>query len=76
MAYALREAAKFAAGLVLILGWVTAIFTLVITAQLMTVDEEWEGWDIGLGLIFILPWLALSAVVALGLRLIFRRWSR
>lgn len=47
MAYVLREAAKFAAGLVIVLGWVAATFTVVITAQLMTVDEGWEGWDFG-----------------------------
>ncbi len=47
MAYVLRETAKFAAGLVIVLGWVAATFTFVITAQLMTVDEEWEGWDFG-----------------------------
>ena len=67
MAHVLRETAKFAAGLVIVLGWVAATFTFVITAQLMTVDEEWEGWDLGLVMIFIVPWLALSGVGAVGL---------
>lgn len=74
MAYVLRETAKFAAGLVIVLRWVAATFTFVITAQLMTVDEEWEGWDFGLVMIFIVPWLALSGVGAVGLWLLFRRW--
>ena len=76
MAYVLREMAKFSVGLVIVLGWVAASFTLVITAQLMTIDEEWVGWDFGLVLIFIIPWLVLSAVGAVGLWLLFRRWGR
>lgn len=76
MAYVLKETAKFAAGLVIVLGWVAVSFTLVITAQLMTVDEEWVGWDFGLVMIFIVPWLVLSAVGAVGLWLLFRRWGR
>ena len=76
MAHVLTETAKIAAGLVIVLGWVAASFTLVITAQLMTVDEEWEGWDFGLVMFFIVPWLALSAVGALGLCFLFRRWGR
>ena len=76
MAYALREVAKFAGGLVIVLGWVGASFTLVITAELMTVDEEWEGWDFGLVMIFIIPWLALSAVGAVALWLLSRRRGR
>jgi hypothetical protein len=43
MAYVLREIAKFAAGLVMILGWLAATFMLVITARLMTIDEEWRA---------------------------------
>lgn len=62
MAYVLRATAKFAAGLEIVLGWVAATFTFVITAQVMTVDEEWEGWDFGLVMIFIVPWLALSTL--------------
>lgn len=76
MAYVMRETAKFVGGLVIVLGWVAASFTLVITAQLMTVDEEWDGWDLGLVMVFIVPWLALSAVGAAGLWLLFRRWGR
>ena len=75
MTYVLRETATFATGLVIVLGWVAATFTLVMTAQLMTIDEEWEGWDFGLVMIFIVPWLALSAVGAVGLWLLFRRWG-
>ncbi len=33
MAYVLRATAKFAAGLEIVLGWVAATFTFVITAQ-------------------------------------------
>ncbi len=76
MADVLRETAKFATGLVIVLGWVVASFTLVITAQLMTVDEEWEGWDFGLVMIFLVPWLELSAAGAVGLWVLFRRWGR
>ena len=72
MACVLRETAKFAAEVVIVLGWVAATFTFVITAQLMTVDEEWEGWDFGLVMIFIVPWLALSGAGAAGLWLLFR----
>lgn len=76
MAYVLREMAKLAAGLVIVLGWVVVSFTLVISAQLVTVDEEWEGWDLGLVMIFIVPWLALSAGAAAVLWILFRRWAR
>jgi hypothetical protein len=72
MAYVLRETAKFAAGLVVVLGWVAATVSFVITAQLMTVDEDWEGWDFGLVMIFMVPWLALSGAGAAGLWLLFR----
>lgn len=74
MTYLLRETAKFAAGLVIVLSWVAATFTFVITPKPMTVEEEWEGWDFGLVMIFIVPWLALSGVGAVGLCLLLRRW--
>lgn len=76
MAYVLREAARFAAGLVIVLGWIVMTFTLLITAQLLTVDEEWEGWDPGLGMIFFIPWLALSGVAGVVLWALFRRWRQ
>ena len=71
MPYVLRETA-FAAGLVIVVGWMAATFTFVMTAQLMTVDEQWEGWDFGLVMIFIVPWLALTGAAAAGLWLLFR----
>ena len=73
MAYILREAARLAGGLVIALGWIAVTCALSITAQLLTVDEEWKGWDFGLGLIFFLPWLALSGVAAAALWALFRR---
>lgn len=74
MGYLARESLKFVVGLVIVGSWLFVSAILAVTAQLMRVDEAWQGWgDVLLNPFIVLSYLAFSATMAAALWFLFRR---
>jgi uncharacterized BrkB/YihY/UPF0761 family membrane protein len=64
---------RFLAGLGILGTWVVGSFTMLIAAQLMSVDEEWTGWgDVLLNPYIVLPYVVISGLGAMALWWLFR----
>jgi len=68
MSDAVRETLRAVGGLVVLGSWLVISGSLVVGAQLMSVDEEWQGWgDVFLNPYIMLPYLAFSIAMAVAL---------
>jgi len=64
----IRETLRFLAGLGILGTWVVLSFTMLLVAQLMSLDEEWTGWgDVFLNPYIVLPYIGISGLGAMAL---------
>jgi hypothetical protein len=69
----IRETLRFLAGLGILGTWVVGSFTMLIAAQLMSVDEEWTGGgDVLLNPYIVLPYIVISGLGGMALWWLFR----
>ena len=55
-------------------GWLFVTLMILLAGNLMSVDEEWEGWgDVLLNPYLIVPYLAITTGAALGVWALRRR---
>lgn len=59
---------------VIAVGWLTVTVLMLVAGNLMSVDEEWDGWgDILLNPYLIVPYVVITAGVTAGVWALCRR---
>lgn len=68
------RAIRTALACVIAVGWLIVTLLILLSGNLMSLDEEWEGWgDILLNPYLIVPYLAITTGAAVGVWALCRR---